>query len=158
EEHKLGCLFLDPAYLMMAGIGDAAGNMFAVGGMLQPLNEIITKTGCAIVLLHHSSRTAMRKDKSLAPELGATAWAGFAEWARSWVMLKRGKAFDPESDGIHQLLMSSGGSAGHYGFWALDITEGRRSDPDGRHWHPVVKPAREVLNDEASEEDERRET
>jgi hypothetical protein len=157
EDNGLRVLFLDPAYLLMPGVGDKANNLLVVGAQLRRLNALIEKTGVTIVLLHHITRTAMRKDKRLAPELGDSAWAGYAEWARAWVCIRRRKNFDPESKGEHKLLMATGGSTGHHGLFAVDITEGARTDPGGRRWDVQVRLASDVLVDEGPDGDDRKE-
>jgi hypothetical protein len=132
ESNELEVLILDPAYLMMVGIADSAGNLFAVGGMLKHIAEIGQKTGCTILLCHHTKKSVV--DPFAPPELEDIAWSGFAEFCRQWIFVGRRKKYDPEQGGHHELWLSCGGSAGHSGLWGLNIEEGVRKDPNGRRW------------------------
>ena len=67
------------------------------------------------------------------PELSDIAGAGFAQWARQWFLLNREEKFDPDNPGVHKLLASWGGSAGHCGGLVIHIDEGRREH--GRVWN-----------------------
>jgi len=152
-------VMIDPAYLALAGLEDA-GNLFAVGGMLAPLTELGKECNTTLVIAHHTKKNLGNPYEQ--PELGDIAWAGFAEWARQWVLLNRRGPFDPESGGHHELWLSTGGSAGHGGAWSLDITEGRRTDPGGRTWIVDLGSARaakaERADERATERDRRKET
>jgi len=131
KEDGLKMLWVDPTYQAIPAVENAS-NLFAVGAILGKVTEIGQKTNCTMALLHH-----LRKNPAepfIPPELEDLAWSGFAEWARQWILLGRRVKFDPESNGEHKLWMNIGGSAGHCSLWALDIEEGRKNDPGGRHW------------------------
>ncbi len=51
---------------------------------------------------------------------------------RQWFLLNRKDKFNPDSPGIHRLIATWGGSAGHCGGLVVDVDEGRRED--GRTW------------------------
>lgn len=153
RQHKLELLILDPAYLCMP-LGDSAGNMFIVGAMLADLTQIMAQTGCTIILCHHTRKTAT---ESFAPaELDSIAWAGFSEWMRQWILLSRRAPYDPDNHGHHELWLSTGGSAGHSGNWAVDIREGRRSDPIGRRWQVTVDTSPQLKERQTRERLERK--
>ncbi len=139
EDGELDVLFLDPTYLCLL-LGNEAGNLFTVGALLKRVSELSRQTGCDIHLVHHCKHPA-GGDSYAPPELRDILWAGYKEWARQWWLLGRREAFDPESDGEHKLWLSVGGSAGHYGRWAVDVTEGRLKDPGGRRWDVQVSSA-----------------
>jgi hypothetical protein len=42
------------------------------------------------------------------------------------------------------LWLSAGGSAGHSDLWAVDIAEGKRTDPEGRKWEVELLSASEA--------------
>jgi len=140
-EDRLEVLVIDPVYLAM-DIGESASNIFSVGKMLHKLSKIAQETGCMPVLAHHTKGGGREHER---PELEHIAWAGFKEWARQWILLARREKFDPESPGEHRLWMNYGGSAGHHGCHALDITEGRRTDPGGRRWDVELRSATEAI-------------
>ncbi len=155
QKHRLEILILDPIYLCMP-IGDAASNLFLVGQMLSDLNRVMDETGCTIILCHHAKKGtgATQFDP---PDLESLAWAGFQEWARQWILLGRRSPYVPDSDGEHELWFVTGGSAGHSGLWALDVTEGKREDPRGRRWDVTVRKASEARRTEAEEREAQKE-
>jgi replicative DNA helicase len=156
DDDELEILFIDPTYFTMRLSAQDAGNLFVVGHLLDGLNQISDKTGASIILAHHTKKT--REDKHAAVELDDVAWAGFGEWMRQWICLNRYEPYDPDNPGVHKLILSCGGSAGHSGRWTVEIEEGRRSDPGGRHWKPTVWAAGKVKEEKAiAKDDERRE-
>jgi len=129
---------IDPAYLCMGGSPDDHKNIFAVGERLRSIGDACLQCGVTPIICHHARKS---KNDSEPMELGDLAFSGWAEWARQWILLNRRERFDPDSNGEHKLWMTVGGSAGHFGLWGLDITEGRQSDPDGRRWDVDIIPA-----------------
>jgi hypothetical protein len=123
ETTQAGIVALDPAYLCMNG-ADAA-NLFAQGALLRRVSEVCQRHGATLIICHHTrKRGKIQNQNTFDPiELDDVAWAGFAEWARQWILLGRREEFEPGS-GQHQLWMSVGGSAGHSALWALDVDEG----------------------------------
>jgi AAA domain len=154
DNFKLDVLMIDPIYLSL-NIGEQASNLFAVGEKLATISALANQTGCTPLLAHHNTKASAREFNP--PELDDIAWSGFSEWARQWLLLGRRESFDPESAGEHKLWLSAGGSAGHYGRWAVDIIEGRRSDPDGRRWDVQVVVASKAVRAAAEEKKYRRE-
>jgi hypothetical protein len=138
EEDRLRVLYVDPTYLALPA-GENAGNLFVVGSMLTKITEIGQRTKCTIQLLHHTKKNVANPFAS--PELEDIAWSAFPEWARQWQLVGRRERFDPESNGEHKLWLNVGGSAGHCSLWAVDITEGKRTNPGGRIWAVNVLPA-----------------
>jgi ribosomal protein S25 len=129
-------LILDPTYLMMLGLGNDAGNLFAVGAFLKSLGDIAQATHCTPLLCHHLKKGVA--DPYEPAELENIAWAGFQEFVRQWILLNRRVRYDPDQGGHHELWMSVGGSAGHSGLWGLNIEEGTRQDVSGRRWQVDV--------------------
>lgn len=131
EETGCEVLIVDPAYLCMPGT-DAA-NLFTQGFLLRRVSELCQRHGVGLVLAHHMRKRGKTRNQSDndPPELDDMAWAGFAEFARQWLLIGRREEFVPGS-GEHKLWLSIGGSAGHSALWAVDIDEGVSGEP--RHW------------------------
>jgi len=143
ENNAIEFLFLDPLYLMLDGIGDGAGNLFTMGPLLRKLAELMQQLHVTVFLCHHTKNR--ERNRQYEPtELEDIAWSGFREFARQWILLGRRSAYDPESNGHHELWLNCGGSAGHSELWGLDITEGRRTDDTGRRWDVAVNRASTV--------------
>jgi hypothetical protein len=146
ELHRLDVLVIDPAYLAMP-LGDSASNLFLVGAMLGELTKVSEATGVTIILCHHARKGSGDRQFD-PPELESIAWAGFQEWARQWILLGRRDAYNPDSNGEHELWLTSGGSAGHSGLWAVDIEEGTRNGGASRKWVVEVKKPYEARQQE----------
>ena len=88
---ETGCeiLIVDPAYLCMPG-ADAA-NLFAQGALLRQVSEICQHHGVGLILAHHTRKRGKIKNAADhdPPELDDMAWAGFAEFARQWLLIGR---------------------------------------------------------------------
>jgi hypothetical protein len=140
-ELKLEVIIIDPVYLALP-LKDNAANLFEVGELLRSLAEIAQKHRVTLVLVHHTKKGVA--DQFAPSELEDIAWAGFAEFARQWMLISRREKYDAEHGGSHKLWFNVGGSAGHSGLWALDIEEGVRQDPSGRRWDVSVRPASEA--------------
>jgi replicative DNA helicase len=152
EDHALDVLILDPTYLMMLGLGNDAGNLFIVGGLLKSIGELAQETGCTPILCHHLKKSIA--DPYEPAELENIAWAGFQEFVRQWILLNRRIKYNPDRGGHHELWMSVGGSAGHSGLWGIDVDEGVRDDPGGRRWEVGVLEANEAYAKRDAQEEE----
>lgn len=128
---KIEVLFIDPAYLCIPAIDN--GNLFAQGELLRGVSEVCGRNSVTLVLCHHTKGKGGNKSNFDPPELDDIAWAGFAEWARQWILVGRREKYEPGT-GEHRLWLSTGGSAGHSMLWALDVEEGNRNDEGGRRW------------------------
>jgi hypothetical protein len=105
----------------------------AQGERLRPISEMCERHGVCLILCHHFRKRGKTHSASDwdPPELDDLSWAGFAEFARQWLLIGRRKAYEPGT-GEHKLWLSIGGSAGHGGLWALDVDEGPAGSP--RKW------------------------
>jgi hypothetical protein len=121
--------------------GDDAGNLFKQGALLRNISDVCENAETTLVLCHHTKSTVAIPFAP--PELDNLAWSGCAEFARQWMLLSRREQYTPGT-GCHQLWFSSGGSAGHGGLWALDVTEGLSSDAWGRTWGVTLLHADEA--------------
>ncbi len=122
-------LILDPVYLMLGSLD--ATNLFAVGTALSELTQLCAEEECGLLLLHHTRKT--NSNPHAPPELDDIYGSGFQEFCRQWVLLSRREVYKPGS-GEHRLWFSTGGSSGHSGQWALDVSEGSIHDERGRRW------------------------
>jgi hypothetical protein len=142
RKEAIEVLLVDPAYLAMPSIDP--GNLFAQGALLRDFSNVCQENGTTLVLAHHTKKTQTKSFE--APELESVAWAGFQEWARQWLLLGRREKYEPGS-GIHRLWLSTGGSAGHSGMWAVNVDEGPYDPETPRQWDVEV-----CSPDEAREE------
>ena len=150
---------IDPAYLCLLAAGASANitaNVFAMGQLLKGLSEIGRKTGCTLIIAHHTRKTD-RTNPFGVPDLEDLSGSGFAEWARQWVLLNRREAYQAGT-GDHRLWLNVGGSAGHSGTWALDISEGTIDDQGGgRTWSVTVGSPSEAIQEARSTKEQKRE-
>jgi hypothetical protein len=139
ETSGLEVVMIDPAYLCVPG--EVASNLFLMGQTLRSVSDVFDRTGATLVLLHHARKNGgVGVNPYAPPELDGLSSAGFAEWARQWLLLKRRQAYMPGT-GEHRLWLSVGGSAGHSGLWAVDIDEGACDPRTPRTWTvKVSKP------------------
>jgi replicative DNA helicase len=132
--------FFDPCYLMLlsGGSADNAKNIYAMGPHLGAISALCIENGCTPVLLHHFKRS---REAYAEPELDDLAFSGMAEFARQWILIDRRGPFDPDNaDGLHELWLHCGGSAGHSLARAVDIKEGKlRHDFSGRRWEVSIQ-------------------
>lgn len=131
RHERIDVLILDPAYLMMPG--DGAWNLLKQGEVLSVLSGLCRSLGVTLVLIHHAKKSSAGQFQPM--ELGDLTMAGFAEFARQWILLSRRERYVPGS-GIHRLSLSVGGSAGHSGRWGLDVDEGVGHGK--RHWQVAI--------------------
>lgn len=155
-DQGLRLLLIDPTYLAFGEVGESSSNVYRMGAYLLPLTEIIAETGCSIVLVNHNRKhRGQHQKQDDPPTLEEISGSGYAEWARFWILFGPRKEWD-EHMGQHWLWMRAGGSAGHHGLWALDVTEGRRSDPGGRQWAVTVNTVADVKQEHQQEADRKK--
>lgn len=134
-------VIIDPAYLCTLTIGDRrqSSNVFDMGSILVQLTEIGERTGATIIMCHHCRKgPGEGRDRYDPPDLEELSMAGFAEWARQWILIGRREAFEAGT-GHHKLWLNVGGSVGFSGCWSVDIDEGViRDDFTGRVWEVSV--------------------
>ena len=136
-EKGIEVLIIDPIYLAMGVNSSESANIFEMGSLLLPLAKLCTKTGCTPILIHHlRAGTAKLSEK---PDLSDLSHAGFAAFARQWLLISRRSAY--QDDGRHELWLRAGGSAGHSSIWAVNVEEGSYDDADGRRWDVEVLSA-----------------
>jgi len=163
REQGLEVIIVDPLYLSLlsAETAGSAGNLYAMGAALEPLSRLAQATGATIILLHHFRKSGI-PDPDNPVALEELSQSGAAEWARQWILLQRRTPY--MSDGVHDLWLRAGGSAGHGSLVAVTVEEGL-IDPDtggGRHWKVVVSNRAKAIADDkekaAAEKQEKRET
>jgi len=140
-------VFIDPTYLAMPVNSSESASMFTMGAILRQLSEIAVRTGCTPLVIHHF-RESLRHERR-PPDLSDLSHAGFAQWARQFILIGRRQAY--QDDGNHALWMRCGGSAGHTGLWGVTVIEGLQEDDGGRIWLPTISSASEVKKSKAAE-------
>lgn len=131
-------LILDPLYLSLLAGGDRAvdeRSVFQMGSHLRQVAQVCLEHGTTPVLVHHARRGVKA---GTVMDLEHFAYAGFAEFARQWLLLSRRMKY--QRDGVHELWLAVGGSAGHGGQYRMTIDEGvsRDGGPD-RRWAVSVR-------------------
>lgn len=152
DANQVDVLMIDPAYLTM-GIGDEARNQFAVGAVLQNLTMLQNQTGVVPILCAHTNKNIPVGRELSLPDI---AYAGFGQWARQWLLINRRVLYTGDPPGHHLVYLTYGGSAGHSGSWAIDISEG--DIRDGRYWNYDVRSSAEARRESADEERRTKET
>ena len=143
--------------LMLCLSGDEASNVFKMGQILGNVARICNERNITPVFIHHFRRTRATADPYAPGELLDLTQAGAAEIAGQWWLLTRREKYDPDDPGEHRLWLNIGGRLGHGCLHALDLHEGRLSDPDGRQWQVEVLRPDDVRKDtEARQEESRR--
>jgi len=125
----LKVIVFDPAYtsLLKGNTKASASNVFDMGAVLSTITEACLAEGATPVFAHHTVKNAGKQTgrngatyKTYEPaELGDLAFAGFGEFARQWLLLARRAEYEPGT-GKHQLWLTTGGSAGFNGCYAVD--------------------------------------
>jgi hypothetical protein len=148
EETQCEVLFVDPLYLCLSGVD--AGNVFIQGGKLRPIGDACQRHGVTLLMVHHTRKQAKTQSRTNCPppELDDIAWAGFAEFARQWLLVGRREEYVPGT-GEHRLWANVGGSAGHSGLWALDVEEGIAGMP--RHWNVILSSPNEAREEKKAD-------
>jgi hypothetical protein len=82
--------------------------------------------------------------------LGDLAFAGFGEFARQWLPIARRADYEPGA-GKHQLWVTTGGSAGFNGAYAVDIDEGVMGEGfRGKKWEVCVRTQGEAAHSQVT--------
>ncbi|WP_419580512.1 AAA family ATPase [Stieleria magnilauensis] len=131
-------LVVDPLYLCVSG--DGAENMMIQGQRIQPLVDVCNDLGVTLLLVHHTKQKGFKSDRYAPAVFTDLAWAGWAAFARQWIMVGRREAYDYE--GRHNLWLNIGGNDGHSLIAPVDVTEGVYPSP--RIWKPEVLTVEEA--------------
>lgn len=148
DQHEIEVLIIDPAYLAMPSAD--AGNLMAQGELLAGVSDVCQVRGTTLILAHHARKNS-KSDPHQPMELEELSWAGFAEFARQWILVNRRERYEPGT-GLHKLWLTAGGSAGHSALWAVDIDEGPYSIETPRRWDVSVQTASQVKESRSDEQ------
>lgn len=148
EWRKIKVVFIDPLYLCLTGGGRGVSptNVYEVGPILSRMTETCLKAGATPIIVHQTIKSAAKPSENASVGLYDLAFSGVSEFFRQWVLLGKREEFI-QSQGLHQIRMSVGGSAGHSGDWNVDVKEGVMDNNFlGREWdvdvwmRPVYNP------------------
>jgi hypothetical protein len=139
EYDDVEVLIVDPAYLCM-DLDGRESSLFAVGGVLTRVSELCQDLGVTFVLAHHTKQSTAADFEP--PKLSDASWAGFEQFFRQWIVIKRRKTYEPGT-GDHDLWLSTGGSMGHSSLVALAIHEGVGEE---RTWNVEVRSASDAID------------
>lgn len=155
---KIRVLAFDPVFLMFAGIGDDASNIFKMAQALEPLTRISRDYGVTIILLHHFGKSVVLNAVGKKPELSWLSHAGFDAWPRAWWLISRREPFNAATPGMHQFNLIAGGSAGHCEDLAIDVDEGFRFEgrTDPATYSMTIRGAEEVAAESEGEKEEQK--
>ncbi|MEO8493934.1 MAG: AAA family ATPase [Planctomycetota bacterium] len=156
EQDAIELLIIDPLYLC-ADTDGREGSLFAMGALLRSVAEVATDCGTTLLILHHMTQASAKTSANRNPELFDSSWAGTQQFFRQWIAINRRSPYDPEKAGEHELRLVTGGSMGHAAGVALDIEEGKRTDPDGRRWDITVRSLSEVAREQMTAGDTQKE-
>jgi DNA-binding transcriptional ArsR family regulator len=129
-----------------------------MGEVLGKITEACLTAGATPVFAHHTVKHAGKKPgrngtlyQTYEPaELGDLAFAGFAEFARQWLLIARREDYEPGT-GLHRLWLTTGGSAGFNGCDALDVDEGvMQEDFSGKKWEVRVQTQAEAARSQVT--------
>ena len=141
---------IDPFYLCLGDVD--AKSLFEMGPALRIVSEILLKAGCTPAICHHANRMLKTGEPM---ELADLAYSGLEQFARQFLLLNRREKY--QSDGVHDMWLRVGGSAGHGGLWGLHIEEGLTGgDGGGRHWDVGVLTPAELEEDVVNRRDAKR--
>ena len=140
RENKIKVVFIDPLYLCLldGSRSISASNLYEIGPLLWQAAQVCLDAGAIPLFVHHATKAASKRTEAL--DLDDLAFAGIGEFVRQWVLLGRREPFQPDV-GQHRLVMTTGGSGGHAGWWDLTVEEGvLETDFTGRKWKVIVQP------------------
>jgi replicative DNA helicase len=137
---RIKVVIIDPLYLCLltGGAEESAANLYEVGGVLSAVAAACSGAGATPVLVHHTTKSAAQPRGSAPTTLHDLAYAGIGEFARQWLLVSRVGNYRP-GGGVHDLVLSVGGSGGHSSEWRVRVDEGSvdpRSGP--RKWEVGV--------------------
>ena len=124
-EKQTEVLIIDPMYMCMGG--SEASNIQSQGELLWAISDVCRKAKVTLLIAHHVTKTAAREVNRFLT-LEDLTQAGFAEWARQWILISRREKYELGT-GLHKLWVALGNCSSHSAEWAVDIDEGTKDEP-----------------------------
>lgn len=128
KETGAGVLLMDNIYLCMTG--DDWSNASKIANKLMDVKKVCDEFGCLLGYTHHNRKTL--PNPHTPTNIRDCTGAGFSEFAGQWLGLSRQSEY--MNDGVHPLYLSAGGREDSGNLYIPTITEGRKTDPGGRHY------------------------
>ena len=148
-------MIFDPIYLGLLRDNQNANtsDVLQMGPMLQKVVDICIPHRCTPILVHHTKKLGRNEAHRLL-DLDDLSQAGFAEFARQWLLLSRRSEFVDEC-GHHELWMRTGGSAGLSSALSIDIQEGTlNNDILGQKWKVKVRSCKSFIQEKEKQKEE----
>jgi len=128
KDEGIEVLVIDPAYLVLFDVrtGVQASNLLQMGQLLRRLTTIREQTGVTLALAHHTRKQDRSRNGFAKTTREDLSQSGFSQWMRQWILTSRRQPFS--HDGIHEIHLEFGGSAGQGGEYVWHIDAGKKDD------------------------------
>jgi hypothetical protein len=137
-DEAIKVVIIDPIYLCLGDAGGEASNLFRVGSALKQVEQTVKDAGATLIFAHHVKKPGLTDPYAEPPQLTDLAFAGFAEFARQWILIGRRESWNPEST-IQKHWLSVGSSAFRGADFELDVDTGAEDEFFcGWDWKPSM--------------------
>lgn len=145
ESSQAQVAFIDPLYLCL---DDEQASQNQNGQRMQDLIKPVLQMEALPIVVDHTKLSSQNSRDRKPLELSDLSGAGKTNIFRQWLLLGKREEFTPDEDGTlhHKLWLTSGGSAGHAGRYAIDIEERNISSTE-RKYQISLQSYREAIEE-----------